>query len=75
MTEIRFNGSFSLPKNLNSKRFIQELSAFLTRKSVVLTGTLQTIDFDDVEIIEETCTNVEQTEVTVPVETAEDIPQ
>lgn len=75
MTEIRFNGGFNLPKGLDPKRFMTELSAFLSKKKVVLSGTLQTIDYEDAEIIEETCTNVEQTEVIDPVKTAEDIQQ
>lgn len=72
MIEIRFNGGFNLPKGLDPKRFMTELSAFLSKKKVVLSGTLQTIDYEDAEIIEETCTNVEQMEVTCPQSTVED---
>jgi hypothetical protein len=75
MTEIKFNGGFNLPKGLDPNRFMTELSAFLSKKKVVLSGTLQIIDFEDAEIIEETCTNVEQTEVIDPAKTAEDIQQ
>lgn len=75
MTEIKFNGGFNLPKGLDPKRFMAELSAFLSKKKVVLSGTLQTIDYEDAEIIEETCTNVEQTEVIDPAKTVEDTRQ
>lgn len=75
MTEIRFNGGFNLPKGLDPKRFMSELSAFLSKKKVILSGTMQTFDYEDAEIIEETCTNVEQTEVIDPVKTVEDIQQ
>ena len=74
MTEIKFNGGFNLPKGLDPNRFMAELSAFLSKKKVVLSGTMQTFDFEDAEIIEE-CTNVEQTEAIDPVKTAEDIQQ
>lgn len=75
MIEIKFNGGFNLPKGLDPNRFMAELSAFLSKKKVVLSGTMQTFDFEDVEIIEETCTNVEQTEAIDPVKTVEDIHQ
>lgn len=74
MTEIKFNGGFNLPKGLDPNRFMAELSAFLSKKKVVLSGTMQTFDFEDAEIIEE-CTNVEQTEAIDPAKTAEDIQQ
>jgi hypothetical protein len=73
MIEIKFNGGFNLPKELDPNRFMSELSAFLSKKKVVMSGTLQTFDFEDAEIIEETCTSVEQTEAIDPVKTAEDI--
>ena len=60
MTEIKFTGGFNLPKGLDPNRFMAELSAFLSKKKVMLSGTLQIVDFEDAEIIEETCTNVER---------------
>ena len=75
MIEIKFNGGFNLPKELDPNRFMSELSAFLSKKKVVMSGTLQTFDFEDAEIIEEICTSVEQTEVIDPAKTAEDIQQ
>lgn len=72
MTEIKFNGGFNLPKGLDPNRFMAELSAFLSKKKVVLSGVIQTFNYEDAEIIEETCTNVEQTEATCPQSTAED---
>lgn len=75
MIEIKFNGGFNLPKGLDPNRFMAELSAFLSKKKVVLSGTLQTFDFEDAEIIEETCTNVEQTEAIDPAKTVEDTQQ
>lgn len=74
MIEIKFNGGFNLPKGLDPNRFMAELSAFLSKKKVVLSGTMQTFDFEDAEIIEE-CTNVEQTEAIDPAKTVEDIQQ
>lgn len=74
MIEIKFNGGFNLPKGLDPNRFMAELSAFLSKKKVILSGTMQTFDFEDAEIIEE-CTNVEQTEAIDPAKTAEDIQQ
>ena len=71
MTEIKFNGGFNLPKGLDPNRFMAELSAFLSKKKVILSGTMQTFDFEDAEIIEE-CTNVEPTEATCPQSTVED---
>lgn len=71
MTEIKFNGSFQLPKGLSVQRFIQLLSGFLHDKRVIMSGSLQTVDFEDAEIIEE-CTNVEPTEATCPQSTVED---
>lgn len=72
MIEIKFNGGFNLPKGLDPNRFMSELSAFLSKRKVVMSGTLQTFDFEDAEIIEETCTSVEQTEVTCPQSIVED---
>ena len=51
MTEIKFNGGFNLPKGLDPNRFMAELSAFLSKKKVVLSGTIQTFDYEDAEII------------------------
>mgnify|MGYP006969207385 CR=1 FL=1 len=75
MIEIKFNGGFNLPKGLDPNRFMSELSAFLSKRKVVMSGTLQTFDFEDAEIIEETCMNVEQTEAIGPVKTVEDTQQ
>lgn len=75
MTEIKFNGGFHLPKGLDPNRFMAELSAFLSKKKVVLSGTTQTFDFEDAEIIEEACTNVELTEAIDPAKTVEDTQQ
>lgn len=72
MTEIKFNGGFNLPKGLDPNRFMAELSAFLSKKKVVMSGTLQTFDYEDAEIIEETCMNVEPMGATCPQSTAED---
>ncbi len=75
MTEIKFNGGFNLPKELDPNRFMAELSVFLSKKKVVLSGVIQTFNYEDAEIIEETCTNVEQTGVIDPAKTVEDIQQ
>ena len=75
MTEIKFNGGFKLPSNIDPQKFINELSKFLSQRNITLFGSLQAINFDDVEIIEEICTNVEQTEAIDPVKTVEDIHQ
>lgn len=72
MVEIRFNGKFILPKYINPNTFIQVFNSFLQQQGVQISGQLRVNEFEDAEIIEEVCTNVEQTEAICPQKSVED---
>lgn len=75
MVEIRFNGKFILSEGKHPQQFLNEFNRYMNTQRVQVTGQMHIEDIEDAEIIEETCTNVEQTEAIDPVKTVEDIQQ
>lgn len=72
MVEIRFNGKFILPEGKHPQQFLNELNQYLNTQRVQIVGQMHVDEIEDAEIIEEICTNVEQTEVSSHQQTAED---
>jgi hypothetical protein len=56
MTEIHLKGKIVLSEQ-NSKQFIDAFNQFLTVNKIKYSGNIQVLDFDDVEVIEETDNN------------------
>lgn len=71
MVEIHFNGKFILPEENHPQQFINEFNRYMNTQRVQVIGQMHVEDIEDAEIIEEICTNVEQTEVSSPQQTAE----
>lgn len=72
MVEIRFNGKFILPEGKHPQQFLNEFNQYMNTQRVQVVGQMHIEDIEDAEIIEEICTNVEQTEVSSPQQTAVD---
>ena len=72
MVEIRFNGKFILPEGKHPQQFLNGLNQHLNTQRVQIVGQMHVDEIEDAEIIEEICTNVEQTEVSSHQQTAED---
>ena len=71
MVEIHFNGKFILPEGNHPQQFINELKQHMNTQKVQMVGQIRVDEIEDAEIIEEICTNVEQTEVSSPQQTVE----
>ena len=71
MVEIRFNGKFILPEGKHPQQFLNEFNRYMNTQKVQITGQMHIEDIEDAEIIEEICTNVEQTEASSPQQTVE----
>lgn len=72
MVEIRFNGKFILPEGKHPQQFLNEFNRYMNAQRVQVVGQMHVSEIEDAEIIEELCTNVEQTEVSSHQQTAED---
>ena len=71
MVEIRFNGKFILPEGKHPQQFLNEFNQYMNTQRIQISGQMHIEDIEDAEIIEEICTNVEQTEVSSPQQTVE----
>ena len=72
MVEIHFNGKFILPEGKHPQQFLNALNQYLNTQRVQIVGQMHVNEIEDAEIIEEICTNVEQTEVSSHQQTVED---
>ena len=71
MVEIHFNGKFILPEGNHPQQFLNEFNRYMNTQRVQIAGQIRINEIEDAEIIEEICTNVEQTEASSPQQTAE----